>query len=175
MASEVIPCPACRHDVRVPESLFGQPVRCPSCKAYFTAPTRDSQGILGSAELLPGAPVPEVLAVGSDLSTAKASLFVPSLLLLLVGVIGTTVNGTMAAMLFVKLDDVVAAGKKAVEDPKTAADFEKIAGRKVTADDIKAEAFIEIRERKLPFLWHSTFWFAQAPLRCSRGDFSYWQ
>ena len=52
MPAEIIPCPACRHDVRVPESLFGQPVRCPACKAYFVAPTRDAHGILGNAELL---------------------------------------------------------------------------------------------------------------------------
>ena len=96
MSAEIIPCPACRHDVRVPESLFGQPVRCPACKAYFTAPTRDAQGILGTAELLADAPVVAPMSRLDDGPQARldqSPIFVPAILLLLVGIIGSLVNG----------------------------------------------------------------------------------
>jgi predicted Zn finger-like uncharacterized protein len=32
-----IGCPSCRRQLRVPEDLLGQPVKCPSCEATFTA------------------------------------------------------------------------------------------------------------------------------------------
>jgi hypothetical protein len=101
MAAEVIPCPACRHDVRVPESLFGQPVRCPACKAYFTAPTRDAAGILGQAELL--AEAPRLLPPNSDAPRStmdQSPIFVPAILLLLVGIVGAAVNGIQAYQTF---------------------------------------------------------------------------
>jgi predicted Zn finger-like uncharacterized protein len=33
-----IPCPSCQRTLRVPESLLGQDVKCPSCAHLFTAP-----------------------------------------------------------------------------------------------------------------------------------------
>lgn len=115
MASEVIPCPSCRHDVRVPESLFGQPVRCPACKAYFTAPTRDSQGILGNPELLTEPP-PLVRAANSPPpEVSQSSIFLPAVLLLLVGIIGTLVSGVGAAR---ALNDPEAAKRAQLEAMK---------------------------------------------------------
>ncbi len=101
MASEVIPCPACQHDVRVPESLFGQPVRCPACKAYFTAPTRDAAGILGQAELLADAPRPLPARSGEPRPpTDQSPIFIPAILLLLVGIVGSALNGIQAYQTF---------------------------------------------------------------------------
>ncbi len=100
MSSEVISCPACRHSVRVPESLLGEAVRCPSCKSYFTAPTRDAEGRLGEAELLAEPP-----PFDSDRETDRPerrppknadALFLPAIFLLLIGVLGSAVNGYRA-------------------------------------------------------------------------------
>jgi hypothetical protein len=105
MPAEVIECPSCRHPVRVPESLFGQPVRCPECKAYFTAPVRDAAGNMGRPELLTDAPAPTVAPAPTQRPLAGQSpLFVPALCLLLVGLIGTAVNGYQAAQWFIDKD-----------------------------------------------------------------------
>lgn len=34
---EIVKCPECERTLRVPDDLLGKPVRCPSCKATFTA------------------------------------------------------------------------------------------------------------------------------------------
>jgi hypothetical protein len=96
MPTEIISCPACRHDVQVPESLLGQPVRCPDCKAYFTAPLRDADGNLGPAELLQAVPPALPRRRPVERPVEAPSLLLPGILLLLVGVIGTLVNGVGA-------------------------------------------------------------------------------
>jgi hypothetical protein len=98
MSSEIIPCPACQHPVRVPESLFGQPVRCPQCKAYFTAPLRDAEGNFGTPVILEEPPqLPEVTRpVGPKPTMSQSPVFVPGLFLMLVGMLGTLVNGYQA-------------------------------------------------------------------------------
>jgi len=100
MASEVIPCPACGHSVRVPDSLFGQPVRCPACKAYFTAPVRDADGHLGAAQLL-AEPPPTVMAAARGRAVPKeGALFAPGVCLLFVGILGVAVNGVQTWQTF---------------------------------------------------------------------------
>jgi len=94
MAAEVIDCPACRNQVRVPESLLGQPVRCPQCQSYFTAPTKDADGNLGEAKLLPDPPPQSAAA---QPVAGASSLFIPGVFLLLVGITGTIVNGYQAS------------------------------------------------------------------------------
>ena len=37
--AHVTNCPSCRAEVQVPENLFGQRVKCPTCGGIFTAPT----------------------------------------------------------------------------------------------------------------------------------------
>lgn len=99
MNSELIECPACKHALRVPENLFGKTVRCPECKAHFTAPTRDAEGKLGQPVLLPPPvtiPVPKRLA--------DSPMFVPALLLVLVSTIGSLVNGYQTVVLFTDRD-----------------------------------------------------------------------
>lgn len=102
-SAEIIQCPSCRHPVRVPESLLGQPVRCPECKAYFAAPTRAADGRLGEPELLSDAP-PAVEPAGPRPPGAPNPLLVPGLFLLLVGVIGAAVNGYQASQWFIDKD-----------------------------------------------------------------------
>lgn len=96
MSSQVIPCPACQHDVRVPESLFGQPVRCPQCKAYFNAPTRDAEGNVGKAELVDESlvPPPRPIVPRTPLSSSPCAM--AGTLLMIVGIMGSLVNGYQA-------------------------------------------------------------------------------
>jgi len=104
MAAEVISCPACGHLVRVPDSLLGEAVRCPACKAYFTAPLRADDGTLGTAELLGDAPPPTVTASSPRRSLDGNPLFVPGIFLLFVGIVGTAVNGFQAYQAFADPD-----------------------------------------------------------------------
>lgn len=96
MNSELIECPACKHALRVPENLFGKTVRCPECKAHFTAPARDAEGNLGAPILLPQSPAP---TAGKMLRSWDSPLFVPAMLLILVSFIGSLVNGYQAITL----------------------------------------------------------------------------
>jgi hypothetical protein len=76
----------------VPESLFGHTVRCPECKAHFTAPIRDAEGELGTPVLLPQVQ-PQSIARPS---IRKSPVYLPAMLLLMVGITGLLVNGFMA-------------------------------------------------------------------------------
>lgn len=96
MPAEVIACPACANPVRVPETLLGQAVRCPKCKAYFTAPTRDASGFLGMPELLENPPTHIAQAADGKRPLDKSPMFVPGILMLCVGVIGSIANGFVA-------------------------------------------------------------------------------
>lgn len=100
MNSELIECPACKHALRVPENLFGKTVRCPECKAHFTAPTRDADGKFGVPVLLPQ-PTAQRTAAGKSWDSP---LFVPAMLLILVSFIGTLVNGYQTVTLFTDPD-----------------------------------------------------------------------
>ena len=116
MSSEIIPCPACKHPVRVPESLFGQAVRCPECKTYFTAPTRNVDGQLGEPILLPDPPPHTMRPARVKTPLSASPLQVPGLFLLLVGIIGTAVNGVVATLVIVDQDTFIAIVVKALKD-----------------------------------------------------------
>ena len=99
MNSELIACPACKHALRVPENLFGKPVRCPECKSYFTAPTHDAEGKLGEPVLLPQ-PTPRAQPAAAGTRVSDSPLFMPAMLLILVSFVGFIVNGYMTWMVF---------------------------------------------------------------------------
>lgn len=150
MSSEVIQCPACSHPVRVPESLLGQAVRCPKCKAYFTAPTRDVDGFLGTPELMNEPPVRPSISVGPNAHARGASVMFPGMVLLLVGTCGIIVNATVASVLTYRRAAVIEALKKSIEDPNNNAN--KMAGRQLTVDDIKEDNLDVLRNISLLFL-----------------------
>ncbi len=123
MSSEVIPCPACRHPVRVPESLFGQRVRCPSCKSHFVAPTRNADGLMGEPELLTEDAVPVVERPRIPIRAEDGNpVFIPAMFLLLVGIIGSIVNGFAAYSTF---NDPEGAKQRAIAGAKQAAEIMK--------------------------------------------------
>lgn len=90
MYAELIECPACKHALRVPETLFGFTVRCPECRAHFTAPKRDAEGKLGKPVLVPRTPAPNPQASNR---LTDSPFFMPATLLILVSTIGVVVHG----------------------------------------------------------------------------------
>jgi predicted Zn finger-like uncharacterized protein len=127
MSAEVISCPSCRHSVRVPESLLGEAVRCPSCKSYFTAPTRDAEGRLGEAQLL--SEPPPFVSDDEDAefdrrpSRKAGSLKLPAAFLLLIGILGSAVNGFEA---YRAISDPELVKRQAVEAQKMIAQIMKV-------------------------------------------------
>jgi hypothetical protein len=50
MADELIRCPSCNHELRLPRELFGQPVECPQCGNRFSAPAATGAPVVRVAE-----------------------------------------------------------------------------------------------------------------------------
>jgi hypothetical protein len=137
MSSETIACPACGHSVRVPETLFGQPVRCPACKAYFTAPTRDASGILGTPELLSQPPV-MMRPVEEDVIPIRKppSLTLPAVLMILVGLCGIAVNAGVAWAIATQTDTMLDAVRKQIEEQNKDPNKEKIDPMTITKEHL---------------------------------------
>jgi hypothetical protein len=107
MQVNLIYCPLCRHKLRIPEDLMGQPVQCPSCQAEFVAPPppvpeRGVENAISSEPRYIGPADPEARSLGRvddvqiayDHETATRSgwgdSFVPAagILLILVSLLG---------------------------------------------------------------------------------------
>lgn len=86
--TEVTPCPACRHLVRVPIDWLGQSVQCPECQARFRAPTRGESGLTAPV-LLSGPPG----AGPAARPKADLMLTLPAFGLMFVGLASLAVNG----------------------------------------------------------------------------------
>lgn len=76
-------CPHCNCALRIPADFLGRTVSCLECRAPFTAPVRDGDGLTAPIKL----PKP---------SRIPARLFVPTFGLLLLGFAGMFVNGYLA-------------------------------------------------------------------------------
>lgn len=98
--TEVISCPACRHLLRVPLDWLGQNVQCPECRALFKAPVRVGD-VLGQPELISPSP-----SASLPPGTRKRDfmLLLPGFGILVCGVMGTIVNGSMLAKLLSDAD-----------------------------------------------------------------------
>ncbi len=87
--TEVIACPACRHVVRVPADWLGQTVQCPECKATFTAPRRDGEGLTESVLLTPSA---TDATPPASRRVPDSSLWLPAFAMMLLGSVSLVVN-----------------------------------------------------------------------------------
>lgn len=85
---EVVACPACRHAVRVPADWLGTTVRCPECRAAFTAPVREGDRLTEAVLLSAPPPAAPPPAAGID-----PYLLLPGFGLLLTGIASLVVNG----------------------------------------------------------------------------------
>jgi hypothetical protein len=85
MDYEIINCPACRHQVKIPEARLGSPVQCPECKTPFLVPTRDEFGEAGTPQII------DEVSSGNRTSSAKSSpnpVMIPGVALIVVALIG---------------------------------------------------------------------------------------
>ncbi len=80
-----ITCPGCGRTLGVPPSAVGRPAHCPHCRATFDLPA--------NPDGTPGAPVPRRARPKLNI---PRPLFVPAVGLILLGVAGTFVGGTLA-------------------------------------------------------------------------------
>jgi hypothetical protein len=77
MSSAVVRCPSCQNETRIPETLYGHPVKCPVCKGFFQAPTRNPDGSFT-----------EPIKLDVSTKTKSNSPFLAGLVLLLAGFTG---------------------------------------------------------------------------------------
>src|SRR5262245_5885562 len=132
MAIEVIRCPNCNDEVRVPETLFGTSVRCPRCRAYFKAPVRNSDGALVGVELLPDPVEP-----AQPLAPAQKPLLLPGVLLLLIGLMGALADGFVVYGLSNNIDEIVAQTRAMLTDPNHP--LGKAAAGRIKPEDVTPE------------------------------------
>ena len=72
--SAVVTCPACQQKARVPESMLGQPVKCPACGATFGAPGEPpATELAASPTPEPPPDRPPLPADADDLRAARAA------------------------------------------------------------------------------------------------------
>ncbi|QVL29871.1 hypothetical protein KIH39_13425 [Telmatocola sphagniphila] len=131
-ASAVVICPKCTNKTRVPESLFGQPVRCPECKTIYRAPVKDAEGNLGLAELLPEPPPQK------PVKFTNSPLLIPGLLLLLLAMTSLILDCAGYYIFEIKKDQTVQNFKEVFKNPENEArkNAEKFVGRKIEPEDI---------------------------------------
>jgi predicted Zn finger-like uncharacterized protein len=134
MAIEVIACPNCRHQLRVPDHLLGTAVRCPQCRAFFRAPLRRDDGSLTEPELLSDVPTVEPLG---GRPPGRSPALVPGILLLLVGLIGLLMNGFTAYRMLFQTDDMVMQFRDILSDPN--GPFRKQLGDQAKPEEITPE------------------------------------
>ena len=118
MADDLIHCPACGFQLRLPTELYGTPVECPQCHARFTAPAPAARPAADrpppGREYDAGArSVPD----GNERNrpTSGAGLTAPALCLLVTSLLGILVNGYMA-MVFVEAKNKPNEYNQAIED-----------------------------------------------------------
>ncbi len=128
MSVEVIQCPACQHQLRVPESLFGEPVTCPQCRITFRAPRRLADGTMEQPEML--------AQTSASAAKAKSSskLLMPGLAVFLVGVMGLFSNGLIVYRCYNDPDKLI---DEYVEILKEPAYQKMLEGKQITRDEVK--------------------------------------
>ena len=53
MSAEVVQCPSCGGETRVPEALFGKAVKCPLCGTTYVAPVFEDGRLVSGATVPP--------------------------------------------------------------------------------------------------------------------------
>jgi hypothetical protein len=91
---DLIYCPACNHQLRLPADLLGQQVECPQCHAHFTAPAPQEAPPVRPA----GAPAAELTSAYADDTEARAyrgrsNLTAPAVCLLIMSILAGIMYG----------------------------------------------------------------------------------
>lgn len=136
MSVEVIRCPSCDHQVRVPESLFGKPVNCPQCRVVFRAPIRLDDGTMGESEVM------NTVTPARGASNGRApSVLGPGIGLILLGVIALGLHGRNVMLIESDPDRVVESMDAQMREPT----FQKVFGNQGVSKE-------EIRDEFLPIM-----------------------
>jgi hypothetical protein len=133
MADDLIHCPSCGFQLRLPTELYGTTVECPQCHTRFTAPVPAAQP--PAVRPPPGreydANAPTISdAYGHDVPPAGAGLTAPAVCLLVTSLIGVIFSG-YTAIAFVQVKNQPAEYDKAVQDaiaknPKMTAEEQEV-------------------------------------------------
>ena len=89
MADELIRCPSCNHELRLPRELFGQPVECPQCGNRFSAPAATGAPVVRPAQ-------PNYAGFdgsGPQLPSVRPSVRAPAIALVIMSIIGLGFGG----------------------------------------------------------------------------------
>lgn len=144
--TEVVSCPACRRLARVPLAWLGQAVRCPGCRATFTAPARDGTGGLTDAKLISP-------PAGAARRPMDAMLLLPAFGLLLLGFAGVVANAWLS---YLFLTDPAGAKQyirnQLPEFRKLGVGADDPPAEQDRRDDDRAEAAVRTLRRVLPAL-----------------------
>jgi hypothetical protein len=91
MADELIRCPSCNHELRLPRELFGQTVECPQCGNRFAAPAPATAPPAVSAA---PAVVPSAEAIDHEQYIRAAdALRAPAVILLVLSILNAVMSG----------------------------------------------------------------------------------
>lgn len=115
MADELIRCPACSHELRVPPELMGKTVECPQCGSRFLAPNA------GGAPLVRAA-TPNYAGFdgsGPQMPASGQSLKAPAIALLIVSILSLLLN----AYQMISAESNVRQIKQIAVDPDTPEPF----------------------------------------------------
>jgi predicted Zn finger-like uncharacterized protein len=96
MSDNVIHCPECQRQLKVPEEMLGRLVKCPTCGAMFTvaaaSATGDAPPVVAAATPAPAATLAEPVEPDAAVDQVAAAIKLPGTFLLLVGSLGLIVN-----------------------------------------------------------------------------------
>jgi uncharacterized membrane protein YuzA (DUF378 family) len=116
MADELIRCPSCNHELRLPRELFGQPVECPQCGNRFSAPAAAG----APAVVQPAQPSYAGFdGSGPQIRSGGPSVRAPAIALIIVAGIAAVLQ----IVAIVKADEQVAELKQLAQDPQVPVQF----------------------------------------------------
>jgi hypothetical protein len=156
MAEVILNCPRCQRQLRVPDTMFGTMVRCPSCGLTFTAPTdpNDPPTVTPVVEI-PSAHPPIGMThpapLSQDHARARAILSPPAIALLIVGLLGLMVNCFRLARGITIPEESKALFKQLQVEPPAAEDVAKVIAAFTVVDVVVVLGAIQmLRARMYP-------------------------
>jgi hypothetical protein len=126
MADDLIHCPSCNFELRLPPELYGTPVECPQCHARFTAP---APAVRPAADRPPpgreydaSRPAYDAPAYPPDAGQAASAVKAPAIILLILTVLSLLLNVYSAAV----ADSAILQMRQMAADPNMPAQWADI-------------------------------------------------
>jgi hypothetical protein len=116
----IVRCTQCNNALKVPESLYGETIRCPACKNTFVAPSMapDSDRVAGSESPRESWPEPRP-AYREDYGYGRRDYLAPhrGTAVLILGILGIVVCGPLGIVAWVMGNSDLAAMRRGEMDP----------------------------------------------------------